>query len=98
MFANCTNVESFNWTFYNCTSLIEIPEKLFINCKKVTDFYWTFYDCSNLTGNAPKLWERVENGELNEYRGSPSGDGCFYGCDKLVNYDDIPEYWKRERK
>ena len=52
-----------------------------------------FYGCTNLKGNAPELWLQVPNGSSNGYQGTPEGLGCFYGCSKLSNYDQIPVYW-----
>lgn len=77
-----------------CESLTSIPADLFANCPKVESFERTFEGCTNLTGIAPELWKRVPNGEEHEYRGTPRGKNCFYGCDKLSNYEEIPEYWK----
>ena len=96
LFANCTNVQDFNYTFYGCTSLISIPENLFANCTNVQDFRYTFYECISLTGNAIPLWERVENGSLNGYKGIPDGNGCYFKCEGLEDYNNIPDYWKKE--
>ena len=93
LFANCPNVTDFSTTFSN-TEITNIPENLFANCKDVKNFQECFKSCENLTGNALDLWLRVENGEENDYIGIPDGKSCFWGCYKLYNYNDIPEYWK----
>ena len=98
LFANCQNVTNFRYAFSDCTSLTNIPADLFANCSNVTDFWFTFEGCTNLTGNAPELWKRVPDGETNEYIGTPNGEGCFYNCTNLTNYEQIPEYWKQELK
>lgn len=93
LFANCPNVTSFQGTFAECSGLTGIPAKLFDNCKKVESFEVTFCGCSMLTGNAPELWKRGTNSEENEYKGNPDGNGCFGECEKLNQYDEIPNYW-----
>ena len=98
LFANCLNVTSFNATFLWCTSLTEIPEGLFANCPNITDFSGMFASCTGLTGEAPELWTRGTNTEENGYMGNPDGESCFDSCTGLTNYDNIPDYWKRQRK
>ena len=92
---NCVNANDFKRTFSDCINLKDIPDKLFDNCDNVDTFKGLFSNCTGLEGMAPKLWERVENGEENDYIGEPNGDGCFYGCEKLQNYAEIPDYWKQ---
>ena len=94
LFTNCPNVDNFKNTFSKCSSLTGIPAKLFDNCEKVEDFEFTFNGCTSLTGNAPELWKRGTNSEENDYRGYPRGCNCFYGCNNLKNYKEIPDYWK----
>ena len=96
LFANCSQVTNFGRTFSGCTNLATIPADLFANCTQVTNFNSTFNGCTNLTGEAIPLWERVEDGAENDYQGNPDGEGCYYGCTQLTNYDIIPEYWKKE--
>ena len=96
LFANCTQATNFGETFMFCTNLTSIPENLFANCTQVTNFDSTFFGGTNLTGEAIPLWERVEDGAENDYQGNPDGEGCYYGCTQLTNYDIIPEYWKKE--
>ena len=88
------NVTSFQGTFEQCSGLTSIPSDLFANCTQVESFSQTFNECTNLTGNPIPLWERVEGGLDNGYVGTPDGQGCYYGCTQLTNYDNIPEYWK----
>ena len=58
-------------------------------------FEWTFAYCTSLTEDAIPLWERVENGSSNGFEGEPDGNGCYYGCNGLDDYNNIPDYWKR---
>ena len=95
LFANCPNVTTFEETFYGCKSLTSIPENLFANCSKVTVFRETFRDCTGLTGEPIKLWGRVLNGSTNGYKGTPDGEGCYCDATELNNYENIPEYWRR---
>ncbi len=97
LFANCPNVTTFVGTFCYCKSLTSIPENLFANCLNVTNFEGTFYECTGLTGEPIKLWERVPNGSTNDYKGTPNGGGCYYNATGLNNYENIPEYWRREK-
>ena len=92
-FANCSSVTSFERAFQNCNNLTTIGEHIFEGCDNVKSYIVTFEYCFNLTGKAPELWLKVPNGEKNDYIGTPDGKGCFGGCEKLDNYDDIPEYW-----
>ena len=98
LFSNCLNAGSFYFTFLGCIGLTELPQTLFDNCQNVTDFYGTFDSCTNLTGDPIPLWERVENGAENGYKGNPDGMGCYYNCQKLNNYNNIPEYWRNQAK
>ena len=108
MFAGCNsltnlNLSSFNTSqvtnmsdmFLHCSLLTEIPEGLLENSQRVTSFYRTFAGCENLTGEAPELWKRVTEDTI-DYIGIPDGAGCFSYCSKLINYQDIPEYWRND--
>ncbi len=90
LFVNCTNVQSFEGTFEGCENLENIPKNLFDNCSKVEKFDKTFYMCSNLKGKSIELWKR-NNEKIAEDKG---GFGCFFLCEGLEDYQDIPEYWR----
>ena len=92
LFANCPKVTNFSWAFLR-TEITSIPKGLFDNCMKVESFVSTFYACAELKGLAIELWTRGTNSGLNDYQGTPNGWGCFYGCEQLDNYDQIPAYW-----
>ena len=103
LFSNCPQITSFNGTFSNCLSLTSLPQTLFSKCMNVTDFQFTFLGCTGLTGNAIPLWERIEGYEnldlniMSDWTDKiPNGDGCYYGCEGLTNYNLIPIYWKAE--
>ena len=95
VFKNCRNVKSFRNCFGYCVNLLTIGNGIFEGCDAVENFGTTFAGCQNLIGTAPELWKRVVNGEKNEYIGIPDGSCCFGGCEKLENYEQIPEYWKK---
>ena len=97
MFMNCTKITSFDLAFYQCNNLTTIGEHIFEGCDNVQSYKLTFFECYNLTGKAPELWLKVLNGEENNYIGIPDGEKCFGSCEKLENYDDIPEYWRKPR-
>ncbi len=94
LFKYCENIKAFTYTFAGCTSLTEIPEDLFSNCLNVENFGQTFWHCTNLTGNAINSWQRVPNGESNDYIGIPDGSACYGECTNLNDYLNIPEYWR----
>ena len=95
-FSNCSNVTDFGRTFSHCINLTKIGKDIFSRCNNVEMYNETFLECANLTGKAPELWLTGTNSEENNYKGEPNGNACFYNCTKLDNYNEIPEYWKRE--
>lgn len=82
----------FDLTFKWCKSLTAIPSDLFAEVYgNLPMFKSTFSDCVSIEGETPtalgrKLWE-IAKGE--EY-----GTGCFKGCTKLSDYNEIPDNWK----
>ena len=94
LFANCPNVTSFENTFSGCSSLTSLPERLFANCSNVTSFFCTFEYCTELTGKSIQLW----NEELRQEKGiteNSGGGSCYYMCEKLEDYSQIPWYWTK---
>lgn len=98
VFANCNNVISFENTFCDCEGLTAIGNNIFFGCDKVENYRLTFYRCESLTGYAIPLWLKVPDGEINDYIGIPDGYGCFYGCESLNDYEQIPGYWKESNE
>ena len=101
LFANNPNATSFNFTFVGCSSLQSIPEKLFDNNRKVADFYSTFAGCSALTGESPYTMIDGQKVHLYERQNYPEhfttptdSQDCFYGCNKLADFAQIPTNWK----
>lgn len=90
LFAKCPNVVDFTAIFSNCNKLTKFPENLFANCNKVIDFERAFAGCKNLTGKSLQLWKEGREG-IDENNG---GAGCYAECEKLDDYDSIPNYWK----
>ena len=93
---NLTDINSS--TFENC-KLKNIPLTLFDNCQKVKDFNLCFKNNDTLTGEVPKLWLRIPDGEENGYLPSgqyADGSACYNGCVNVNDYLDIPEYWRRD--
>ena len=54
-------VTDFSYGFYECTSLISIPENLFANCTNVTTFEGTFWTCESLTSIPENLFANCPN-------------------------------------
>ena len=96
--AGCNYLKDVRRMFYNCTSLINIDKDIFGYCRNIDNFESTFEGCVNLEGNPVPLWNRVENGEENGYIGIPDGKCCYRGCNKLTDYNLIPEYWRDYKK
>lgn len=90
LFFNCPNVRYFCSTFSYCTGITSIPRNLFSKCHKVIDFESAFAECTNLTGQSIQLWNEGREG-VDENNG---GAGCYAYCEKLDDYDSIPNYWK----
>ena len=86
------NITEFYYSFFRCTALTTLPKDLFMNCPNVIEFNCTFYNCTNLTGKSIHLWEEGRYG-INSRNG---GFGCYACCEKLDDYEKIPEYWKSE--
>ena len=96
IFSNCNNVKYFSYTFVYCANLTTIGENIFKGCDNVESYEGTFGECSKLGGKAPQLWLTGTNSKENDYIGTPNGVGCFFGCNLLDNYEEIPTYWKAE--
>ena len=95
LFANCSNAASFSWGFSGCSSLTSIPERLFGKCPNVTSFRGTFAECSNLTGTSIHLWDE-KGRQIKGITESSGGESCYYMCEKLEDYSQIPSYWTQE--
>lgn len=82
------SVTSANGAFQNCTKLGSVATGVFDNLLHAThsvDVRSMLSGCVDLAGVAPALWT---NPLLTQHT------GCFAGCTKLDNYDDIPADWK----
>lgn len=95
LFANCPLIVNFHTTFYQNSGLGSIPKNIFDNNKMVETFQECFYGCNNILGTTPttdglELWERA--GQPG-YPATINGTNCFYGCEQLSNYEDIPVLW-----
>ena len=86
--------------FCGCSSLRRLPTDLFDNNRLIRSFGYTFLGCEALEGESPyteiggrkyHLYERSENSV--EFT-PPDGYGCFGGCTKLSDYEEIPEAWR----
>ena len=84
------NMQDFNNSFSGCSSLKAIPQDLFSNCPNVTSFEGTFSGCSSLTGKSVEIWKQGRTG-IDENNG---GNGCYYECINLDDYNKIPSSWR----
>ena len=94
IFVNCPNVTDFSYTFAGCSSITSIPERLFANCPNVRSFIATFAECTSLTGKSIQLWNEEPRQEKGITENS-GGEACYYICEKLEDYSQIPNYWKK---
>ena len=79
-FANCSNVESFEGTFYGCSNLETIGSHAFSNCSNVTSFKDAFNACANLTTIGDYAFSNCSNVK--------SFSGVFNGCSNLEAIGD----------
>lgn len=91
LFVGCPALQEASSLCAGCKELTSIPSTLFSDWDgAMLDLDYAFSGCVNLTGSTPvdsqgrKLWER----------GNIRGEGCFTGCKKLTDYDEIPRNWK----
>lgn len=83
----------FNNYFYNCKSLVSIPENLFIDNPQITSFYYCFYQCTSLTSIPQGLFANNPN--------ATNFGHCFYGCSSLTsipqglfdNNPNVTSFW-----
>ena len=68
---------SFTHYFYNCRSLVSIPENLFINNPQITIFYSCFYNCTSLTSIPQGLFDNNPN--VTDF------SNCFQRCTSLTS-------------
>lgn len=81
----CPNINSFIATFMNCEKLEYVPADLFNNITCTTpSFKRTFYDDNMIHSTVPELWELFPNAT----KFSP-----YFGCDNIINIDNIPLDW-----
>lgn len=106
-FENNPEAINFEETFKNCKYLFAIganETSKFINVEdraEIESLGGMFSGCSELTGYAPRLWERYYGDcfldcSTNQGNTSHSVEGPFVGCNKLLNYSDIPVLWGGE--
>lgn len=100
LFDNNPLLQEMYSAFRGCSSLRRLPTDLFDNNRLIRSFGYTFLGCEALEGESPyteiggrkyHLYERSENSV--EFT-PPDGYGCFGGCTKLSDYEEIPEAWR----
>jgi len=81
LFDASTLVDSFEYSFHNCSSITEIPESLFYNNINATTFNNLFDDCINITSIPSGLFDN--NVEMLYF------NNVFYNCSSIT---EIPEH------
>jgi hypothetical protein len=79
-FANNKKVEAFDWVFFDCQELTEIPSDLFINNINVKYFNSTFYNCKKINSISPNLFYKNINTE--------NFTSTFEGCSAISSLDE----------
>ena len=83
LFKYNTEVTSFEYVFMNCSKLLNIPD--FSYNTKINYVSNMFWNCSSMKGDASSL---INNRNITGY------SHCFYNCNQLDNYQQIPSGWK----
>lgn len=92
-FANAPLLTGLPAGFIGAKNLKTIPENCFSIDIALTNISQAFEGCMNLRGNAPELWNSSKYPNVNIISNS---NGSFYGCQKLNNYEEIPDEWKAD--
>lgn len=99
IFDTLTEITDVSSCFYFCQKLVSIPNKLFANNKKIENISSCFYRCESLTSKTPidlnekPIYQRIDD-ETYGYKAFVSYDNCFYECNKMEDFDLIPQEWK----
>lgn len=99
IFDTLTEITDVSSCFSFCEKLVSIPNKLFANNKKIEDIRSCFSSCGSLTSKAPidlnekPIYQRIDD-ETYGYKAFVSYNDCFYGCNKMEDFDLIPQEWK----
>lgn len=84
LFHDCPNIVGVGSCFSECKELKSIPSDIFSHNPNIETFFETFSGCSSVESSVPTLWEDFQDAD---------GRGCFLGCVKASNYEDIPPEW-----
>lgn len=104
-----TSSVKFSQCFAQCASLKSIPAALFDSVRRINYIDGCFENCRSITGESPytiitaedgtqtkvHLYERTKGTDFPNIPSSSSAHaGCFAGCIKLTDYQDMPDTWK----
>ena len=81
---NSNYITSINKIFYNCKSLITLPDISKWNISQVRDLSMIFYNCSSLK-SLPDISKWNTNNVINM-------EGLFYNCSSLISLPDISDW------
>lgn len=96
LFTNKPHLRDLSYAFSRCEELVTIPESFgtlnWGGDEKNPGVNMTraFRGCERLEGIAPNIWDL-----LSDNTGTKIIDGfrCFNKCERLENYNEIPNYW-----
>lgn len=83
LFAGCANIRNADWCFRYDRALVSADNLVFGTVQDEANFGQAFYYCEALS-HAPELW--LSNPTARGY-------GCFWYCNSVDNYADIPSSW-----
>ena len=90
LFDNCPNLSFVVGAFSSCPELVKVPENLFDKNKSITRIEYTFKADENITSKLPDLWNKEKFVNISKSHVS----GYAAGCEKAINYGEIPEEYK----
>lgn len=97
----CSCLERVVSAFAGCSSLTKLPAALFDDCHRLTSVEGAFMNCTALAGESPftvvdgqivHLYERSSRPQ--QFAGISKYYLCFYACEGLSDYMDMPATWK----
>ena len=98
LFANCSNVTDFKYSFQYCKNLASIPANLFANCSNVTSFCCAFKGCESLKSIPTNLFANCPNvtsfestfAECNNLTSIP--ENLFANCSNVTDFRYLFQY------
>ena len=81
---NSKNITKMSYMFYNCSSIIELPDISNLDTSNVTDMSYMFYNCSSLIKLPDiSIWNTEKVTDISN---------MFYNCESLLSLPDISKW------